>query len=837
MASPAYQDGNSQRTLAAVSLTFTIPAGASQGDFMIVFVKQSENTGAQEWDDDGGGGNGWTRLDYHRTTSGRDQETAIFYKFHDGSESNPTFTWWSGGTNSVMSGIFLVYDNVDTVEPINDFAWQWAQNDCNPPNPDAEVSYINTKVICFHAATHDDISSVGAPTGFTIRDYQYGGSAQHTWDHTDIFSADIEIDTIATYSPPDWTHGAANTTPEYHTYTVALNELQPIHLTSPATGTKMQWNDTNKTVGGDGFESTQGTGKLELWSDTNDDSGTVKTAQSIDSWSDTSIQYDVTQGSLVDGINYLVVTNDTGDVSNKRAVNIGFGPYAPIISTDADLYWKMNNSYDDDGARNDNKPFNAVQRGTPTFSATPICRTNTHSFNLSDSADGSEPANSDYTNITNTHTYRNVGGWVRIEALQTYPAIIYEEGGGVNNIYALMMPNGRLMINVADSSGDPDFKYQHYSDFALTTARPYYLHIAAEFGDHFDLYIDGVLQTADHAGTLGSDTTMSTHSGDWSFGDPGANLDTGGVDIAYNACNPAYLAHWGTWSGIGGGAPLTTAQIRDELFREGALAEHTISAGTEAAMQTAMDAYDSQTHKDWPLTYDIEDVTGGGDLNLDITDQVWPDECKFHIRWLGGGTLTIRNLGTSNFETSKAYSPTEGTIAVIETVSAEITVKDAADSTVLSDARVLLLAATGGPLPFEDSISITRSGYPPKATVTHTAHGLVTENKILIESATQNEYNGIKAITITSVNTYTFTVSGSPTTPATGSPTATSVIIDDDTDSEGIALTNEHRYTSSQPVSGKARLGSTSPFYKPGSYSGTITSSGLSGNIFLVGDE
>jgi len=703
MAAPAYQAGTTQDSAGAQSLTFTIPGGASSGDFMLVMVKQSENTAQQIWDDDGGGGNGWTRLDYHRTTGGRDQETAVYYKFHSGSESNPTFTWNSGGTNEPMSGIMLVYDNVDTINPIADFAWHWAQNDCNPPNPDVNIEFENTRVVCFHAATHDDISSVGAPTGFTIRDYVYGGSAGHTADHRDCFSADIEVDTIGNYSPPDWTHGASNTTPEYQCYTIALNELQPIHLTAPSDNTNWAWKGTNQTVSGDGFESSQGTGKVELWSDT---SGTTKVSQSVDSWSDTSIQIDVVQSTLVDGVNYLVVTNNSGDVSRKVPLIMGFAPYNPVTATDADLYWTMNNTYADTGARGESNSFDAVQRGSYSFSATPICRSTTHSFYIEDSSGGSEPANSDYTNMTNTHTYRNIGGWVRIEAYQNTPAVIYEEGGGVNNIYMLMMPNGKLAINVADSNGSPDFKHQAYSDFSLITGRPYHVMIDAEFGDHFDLYIDGVKQTTEHGGTLGADTSMSTHSGGWSFGDPDGNLDTGGVDIAYDACNPMYLAHWGTWSGVGGGAPLSaTTDIRDSLFRDGALEEHSISSGTESAMQTDMEAYDSQTHADYPLTYHIPQCTGG-DFELTLTDQVWPDECKFHLRYIGGDTLTIRNSGTSNFDVTKSHTPLGGTIEVIETAGITITVKDISDNSVIDGARVLLEADTGGPLTAgEDIIS------------------------------------------------------------------------------------------------------------------------------------
>ena len=67
--------------------------------------------------------------------------------------------------------------------------------------------------------------------------------------------------------------------------------------------------------------------------------------------------------------------------------------------------------------------------------------------------------------------------------------------------------------------------------------------------------------------------------------------------------------------------------------------------------------------------------------------------------------------------------------------------------------------------------SITRSG--TTATVTITGHGLATGDTIDIQGAGQSEYNGIKTITVATVDTFTYTVSGSPTTPATGTITAT----------------------------------------------------------------
>lgn len=68
--------------------------------------------------------------------------------------------------------------------------------------------------------------------------------------------------------------------------------------------------------------------------------------------------------------------------------------------------------------------------------------------------------------------------------------------------------------------------------------------------------------------------------------------------------------------------------------------------------------------------------------------------------------------------------------------------------------------------------SITRSSSTATVT-TATAHGFVTGDYVTHAGATQTEYNVEAQITKTGANTYTFTVSGTPTTPATGTITAT----------------------------------------------------------------
>ena len=67
--------------------------------------------------------------------------------------------------------------------------------------------------------------------------------------------------------------------------------------------------------------------------------------------------------------------------------------------------------------------------------------------------------------------------------------------------------------------------------------------------------------------------------------------------------------------------------------------------------------------------------------------------------------------------------------------------------------------------------SITRNGQI--ATATSTAHGLVDGSYITVVGAVQSEYNVIqKRVVIIDANTFAYVVSGSPTTPATGTITA-----------------------------------------------------------------
>jgi hypothetical protein len=195
------------------------------------------------------------------------------------------------------------------------------------------------------------------------------------------------------------------------------------------------------------------------------------------------------------------------------------------------------------------------------------------------------------------------------------------------------------------------------------------------------------------------------------------------------------------------------------------------------------------------------------------------------------GTVTINVQGGS----TPTYRTDGATVIINNTVTLSVTVKDSISQAVLTGARVYLEAATGGPLPYNASVSITRSG--AVATVTHASHGLTTGNQVKILGAVQSEYVGVHTITVLTASTYTFAVAGTPTTPATGTITATSVILYSVTTGTGIIEDTGFNFSSDQPVLGRVRKSSGTPLYKTFTFTGTIRTTGLTQTAFLERDD
>lgn len=197
-----------------------------------------------------------------------------------------------------------------------------------------------------------------------------------------------------------------------------------------------------------------------------------------------------------------------------------------------------------------------------------------------------------------------------------------------------------------------------------------------------------------------------------------------------------------------------------------------------------------------------------------------------------GGAVTINVTGgdTPTYNNGSGASTT----IVSGAVTVKVTVADAG-GTLISDARVLLAASDGtGPFPYQETVTITNSG--TTATVNHTAHGMATNDKVMIRGASHDENEGVKQITVTGVNAYTYVMDTAPGSNPTGTITSTFVAL------SGLTvlgvLSTSRVYSSDQPVTGWARKSSSSPYYKTGPLSGSVDNSdGYNNTAVLILDE
>lgn len=356
---------------------------------------------------------------------------------------------------------------------------------------------------------------------------------------------------------------------------------------------------------------------------------------------------------------------------------------------------------------------------------------------------------------------RAVGGWFQVDSVQTPPCRVYGEGNQTSFLQIVIGFGNFVMFEIRDAGG-VSTALQVISTQDLVADRPYHLLLQYEgsgFGNYFRAFLDGVLIDSV---TMGA-TDLDAHTGvvpTWA--DPNGTVGVGGDTVILVAPNNGDYSHWVSFSGADAAA-LSTTDVREELFEKGALPGTTISAGTEAAMQTSLDALASSVRGDEPLNIRVETVTGDGDLTLDADDITHDSRASIHVQYMGTGTLTWRNTNGSN--ASIGSTPNGGAIVFATPQTVRVTVQDAATFAPVSGARVLLEADSGGPL------------------------------------------------------------------------SAGTDILSGTTNGSGVIEDTAFDYSADQPVTGRVRQGTSSPLYKTGSITSTITSTGLNITVLLVSDE
>jgi hypothetical protein len=200
------------------------------------------------------------------------------------------------------------------------------------------------------------------------------------------------------------------------------------------------------------------------------------------------------------------------------------------------------------------------------------------------------------------------------------------------------------------------------------------------------------------------------------------------------------------------------------------------------------------------------------------------------------GTITLNLVGCSGNVKVKTAGCTVNVVE--DPVTVKVIVKNSA-GTVIENARVMVRAKDGtGPFPYQETVTISNSG--TTATVTHTGHGMATNDIVDIKGASHWQNNGIHQITLDGgdpTNKYTYTLTSDPGSSPTGTITSTFVALYGLSNALGIVSTSRV-YSSNQPVTGWARKSTSTPLYKTGLVDDEVNSSGgLNATAILIADE
>ncbi len=300
--------------------TPALPSGLQEGD-LVFFGAGSDNTQTQV-------PTGWTGLNKGNNQSiapagNTDSRGMLCYKVM-GATPDTSISINSASVNWVSCAFRGV--DVDNAPFLNHTSAIATNNagmpDCPSVTPD-DTSRDNWIVI-YGMLDDDERDDVSPPTGYTaIGDGDLGG------DGTTMAAYRANI--TATENPPQFGGGG---TDEWDSYSVIIKPaLANPTITDVDTDETIGVTQTNVVITGTLFEAAQGTGKVEI-SPNNTYAAGGLVLQSIDSWSDTSIQFDVVRTGLSTGTVYVWVTNNEGN-QNETAFPVTLVGNTPTI-TDVD---------------------------------------------------------------------------------------------------------------------------------------------------------------------------------------------------------------------------------------------------------------------------------------------------------------------------------------------------------------------------------------------------------------------------------------------------------------------------------------------------------------------
>lgn len=262
--------------------------------------------------------------------------------------------------------------------------------------------------------------------------------------------------------------------------------------------------------------------------------------------------------------------------------------------------------------------------------------------------------------------------------------------------------------------------------------------------------------------------------------------------------------------------------LDNSSFEKGALAHHAIDFGSGVTVDQTLRGC---SFNGFGSTDDANDSTvrflaTSGSLNLNLVN------C----------TVDGAAASASNFSVDDAAGIT--VTVVIDPVITKVTVEDDAGG-FIQNARVLLETADNGGgsgLPYQAATSSLTQSAGTATLTASAAHGLATNDYVVIRGAGIEGYNKVAQITVTSTTVFTYSVDSGLGSPAGGTPVFSYAPLHGLTDVNG-EIQSSKTWPAAQGVTGWVRKSSASPYYKEAMLNIADASGGTDLLVALQPDE
>ena len=175
---------------------------------------------------------------------------------------------------------------------------------------------------------------------------------------------------------------------------------------------------------------------------------------------------------------------------------------------------------------------------------------------------------------------------------------------------------------------------------------------------------------------------------------------------------------------------------------------------------------------------------------------------------------------------------------VVDPKTTKVTVVDSAGSPI-SGVRVLAETADNGGgsgFPYQASVSTLTQTGGTATLVASAAHGLATNDYVVIRGAGDERYNKQAQITVTTTTQFTYTVDSGASASAGGTPVFSYAPLSGTTNGSGV-IQSSKTWPASQSVSGRCRKSTSAPYYKTARFTIADASAGSDISVQMISDE